>query len=122
MHNAILICAVSVHAKHLFVWHGSCDIVAVQYNDMAVLTSWLTHILHHYSVTQLQIRGGFPLTFFLFLHENMLWVLMRSASLRQLLMSTHNMFSWRNKKNTDFSVVKSAVSGVCVHLKVPKCD
>ena len=30
------------------------------------------------------------LIFFLFLHENMLYVLNRSASMRTLLMSTHN--------------------------------
>ena len=34
----------------------------------------------------------------LFLHENVLWVLIRSTS-EVLLMSTHNMFPWRNKKN-----------------------
>ena len=45
---------------------------------------------------------------FLFFHENMLWVLIRSAAL--LLMSTHNIcFSWRNKKNVNTFCLKKSL-------------
>ena len=59
------------------------------------------------------IRAGYKvyIYFFLFLHElyivhvRMLWVLKRSQVL--LLMSTNNMFPWRNRKNINIYVLET---------------
>ena len=51
---------------------------------------------------------------FLFLHGNMLWVLIRSASPGEaLLMSTHNMFSRRYKKNILWTLLLSGAVFQC---------
>ena len=46
-------------------------------------------------------KSGYQVNIFLiFLHENMLWVLIRITLWRQsFLMSTQNTFLWRNKEN-----------------------
>ena len=41
-------------------------------------------------------KGGYPVNIFL---KHMLWVLIRSASMRRLNEYPQRMFSWRNKKN-----------------------
>ena len=62
-------------------------------------------------------KRGIGKIFFLFLHENILWVLIRSTW--GASNEYHNMFLWRNnKKKNQFLVEKHALSGAMQVTKV----
>ena len=66
-------------------------------------------------------KMGYQVNIFLFLHKNMSWVIIRSISkkhIEALLMSTHNIFLWRNKKIL-FSIIlvgKDVLSGAMIPI------